>query len=567
MAKALRPSLLLLASISLLLLSCHFRHCCASEDPKISSSDAAAVQVEEDELDEFEDDDSTDELHQHGKQDHEAEEEAEEEEDDDDVDSDQGWGNNEGDGVAIDDKEVVVLTGKNFSEVLLANHFVMVEFYAPWCGHCQALAPEYARASVDLKGEVLLAKVDATLEHQLAQHYEVQGYPTLLFFIDGVPKPYSGHRTGEEIVKWVKRKVGPAVTNILSISDAEVLLDAEGPIAVAYLKDLEGAEAEEFTSAARQDDHVLFYQTNDLKVAQLLPFKKELIAPALVLLKKQSERVSHFDGKFERSAIAEFVFKNKLPLVIFFNRENASLIFESSIKKQVLLFASPDEATSIYPLFEEASKSFKGKVIFVYVDTNDTDLAFPVLQFFGISGEKPTIMGFTAVENGNKYLLEGDLSVDSIKKFGEGSLSDTLKPFLKSDPIPKKNDGDVKIVVGNNFEDIVLDESKDVLLEIYAPWCGHCQALEPIYNKLGKRLRGIESLVIAKMDGTSNEHTRAKADGFPTLLFYPAGKKSFDPVISLLMLIGLPRLCINSLRSMLQFLLLCQKATSRERLM
>ncbi|KAJ7560077.1 hypothetical protein O6H91_04G112500 [Diphasiastrum complanatum] len=463
MAKALRPSLLLLASISLLLLSCHFRHCCASEDPKISSSDAAAVQVEEDELDEFEDDDSTDELHQHGKQDHEAEEEAEEEEDDDDVDSDQGWGNNEGDGVAIDDKEVVVLTGKNFSEVLLANHFVMVEFYAPWCGHCQALAPEYARASVDLKGEVLLAKVDATLEHQLAQHYE-------------------------------------------------------------------GAEAEEFTSAARQDDHVLFYQTNDLKVAQLLPFKKELIAPALVLLKKQSERVSHFDGKFERSAIAEFVFKNKLPLVIFFNRENASLIFESSIKKQVLLFASPDEATSIYPLFEEASKSFKGKVIFVYVDTNDTDLAFPVLQFFGISGEKPTIMGFTAVENGNKYLLEGDLSVDSIKKFGEGSLSDTLKPFLKSDPIPKKNDGDVKIVVGNNFEDIVLDESKDVLLEIYAPWCGHCQALEPIYNKLGKRLRGIESLVIAKMDGTSNEHTRAKADGFPTLLFYPAGKKSFDPI-------------------------------------
>lgn len=46
--------------------------------------------------------------------------------------------------------------------------------------------------------------------------------------------------------------------------------------------------------------------------------------------------------------------------------------------------------------------------------------------------------------------------------------------------------------------------------QIYAPWCGHCQALDPIYNKLGKHLRGVDSLVIAKMDGTTNEHPRAK---------------------------------------------------------
>lgn len=48
------------------------------------------------------------------------------------------------------------------------------------------------------------------------------------------------------------------------------------------------------------------------------------------------------------------------------------------------------------------------------------------------------------------------------------------------------------------------------VIQIYAPWCGHCQALEPTYNKLAKHLRDIESLVIAKMDGTTNEHPRAK---------------------------------------------------------
>ena len=50
------------------------------------------------------------------------------------------------------------------------------------------------------------------------------------------------------------------------------------------------------------------------------------------------------------------------------------------------------------------------------------------------------------------------------------------------------------------------------LNQIYAPWCGHCQSLEPIYNKLAKHLRNIDSLVIAKMDGTTNEHPRAKVN-------------------------------------------------------
>lgn len=96
----------------------------------------------------------------------------------------------------VDDKDVVVLKEGNFSDFVEKNRFVMVEFYAPWCGHCQALAPEYAAAATELKGEeVVLAKVDATEEEELAQKYEVQGFPTVYFFVDGVHKPYSGQRT------------------------------------------------------------------------------------------------------------------------------------------------------------------------------------------------------------------------------------------------------------------------------------------------------------------------------------------------------------------------------------
>jgi protein disulfide-isomerase A1 len=98
-------------------------------------------------------------------------------------------------------------------------------------------------------------------------------------------------------------------------------------------------------------------------------------------------------------------------------------------------------------------------------------------------------------------------------------------------PPIQAEDGGVTVVVGKNFDSVVLDDSKDVLLEVYAPWCGHCKALAPTWEKLAKRFRSVDSVVIAKMDGTANEHEKVNVRGFPTLLFFPAGAKG-SPVSS-----------------------------------
>merc|ERR1719182_899215 len=113
-------------------------------------------------------------------------------------------------------EEVLALTSKVFDSHLAANKHTLVEFYAPWCGHCKKLTPEYEKAAVELKGKVSLAKVDATEEKELASKYNVKGFPTLVWFEDAKETEYDGGRTSEEIVDWVTSMTGPAVIETAS---------------------------------------------------------------------------------------------------------------------------------------------------------------------------------------------------------------------------------------------------------------------------------------------------------------------------------------------------------------
>ena len=90
---------------------------------------------------------------------------------------------------------------------------------------------------------------------------------------------------------------------------------------------------------------------------------------------------------------------------------------------------------------------------------------------------------------------------------------------MKSEPIPAAaKPGEVVTIVGKTVKPIVFDTKKDVLLEIYAPWCGHCKKLEPEYKKLAKKLEKANDIVIAKIDGTANSLPHSLSyTGFPTM--------------------------------------------------
>ncbi|XP_044410328.1 protein disulfide isomerase-like 1-4 [Triticum aestivum] len=200
---------------------------------------------------------------------------------------------------AADEAHVLLLTAANFTAVLAARRHVMVEFYAPWCGHCRALAPHYAAAATHLAEQgvdVALAKVDATEEHELAQAHGVQGYPTLLFFIDGVPRDYAGERTKDAIVAWIGKKLGPAVQNLTTVDEAEKVVTGDDVAVLAYLDHLSGVHSNELAAASRLEDTVSFYQTTSPDLAKLFHIDPEAKRPSVVLLKKEEEKLTVFDN-------------------------------------------------------------------------------------------------------------------------------------------------------------------------------------------------------------------------------------------------------------------------------
>lgn len=104
--------------------------------------------------------------------------------------------------------EVTVLDIDTIDKFIGENEYAVIEFYAPWCGHCKKLFPEYTKASIELKGHepsIKLAKMDLNeaKNKPIASKYGIRGYPTLKIFENGEPKEFKGPRDSKGIVSYL----------------------------------------------------------------------------------------------------------------------------------------------------------------------------------------------------------------------------------------------------------------------------------------------------------------------------------------------------------------------------
>lgn len=139
-------------------------------------------------------------------------------------------------------QDVIELTDSNFDKLVLqSNDMWLVEFYAPWCGHCKNLEPHWAEAATNLKGKVKVGALDATAHPAKASEYNVQGYPTIKFFPPGKKtrssaESYEGGRTSSDIINFALDKLAQNMPapEIKQITSEKTLKEAceEQPLCV-----------------------------------------------------------------------------------------------------------------------------------------------------------------------------------------------------------------------------------------------------------------------------------------------------------------------------------------------
>jgi len=419
-----------------------------------------------------------------------------------------------------EEEDVMVVTTDNWDEAVKDTDTVLVEFYAPWCGHCQSLAPEYAKAAKslkDAKSEIKLGKVDATIETKLAEKYGIQGFPTLKFFKKGKVIEYNGGRTDTEIVSWLNKKTGPPAKIIETKEEIAKFLEPRDIAIVGFFADQESELAKTYLAVADGIDDL------DFAIAPVAAGEAEGVTSDKIVVFKKFD-----DGKVEYSGegdLATFIRSESVALVTEFSDETAPKIFGGEIKNHLLAFVSKkaDDFKALIDAFTASAKSFKGKVLFIYIDTEVADNE-RILEFFGLKKEDaPTLRLINLDGDMTKYVPETPgIKTDDINTFVQAFLDGKLKPYLMSQDVPEDWDKNaVKVLVGKNFAEVALSKEKDVFVEFYAPWCGHCKQLAPIWDKLGEAFKDKTDVVIAKMDSTVNEVEEVKIQSFPTLKWFP----------------------------------------------
>jgi len=434
---------------------------------------------------------------------------------------------------------VITLTTENFDEVVNNADVILVEFYAPWCGHCKRLAPEYEAAAKDLKEHeppIPLAKVDATEEPELATRYGVSGYPTMKLFRRGRAYEYEGGRDHNKIVNYMMQQASPPSVEVKSVKAMRNILRSAEDVTI-------------IGCFSGEDDSALdVYQDAGNKLRSEFEFRHVFDADVMSNLGASAGDIllfhpERFHSKFEqkryklqlsadtdKDALEKFYRAHSVPMVGQRTKDNKDKRYEQ--RPLVVVYYGVDFSFD----YRKATQIVRNKVLAVANDFKDVTFAIAneddftdELKRVGLEDSPEEINVIAYDKEDKRYPMEpseefdGDVLSEFVSEFKAGNI----KPKIKSAPKPKKNKGPVKVVVGDTFDEIVMDDSKDVLIEFYAPWCGHCKKLDPIYKKLGKKFKDNSNIIIAKMDATANDvpSSAFQVSGFPTIYFSPAGKK------------------------------------------
>ena len=285
------------------------------------------------------------------------------------------------------------------------------------------------------------------------------------------PADYSGGRSDKDIIKYLRKQTEPSYVNVNTAAELAAFDDKEGVEVLGIFSSLDSDEAKAFLATAEElrNDYTFGVATNADFATQF-----GVAAPALVLFKSEAGadvNVATADAAQVGSTAAQkaWIQGEAFELVGEIGPENFQKYLDRGLP---LVWAfvdyKPESAAATKDLLAtvgEAAKEFKGRLSVVKLDGHRWA---EHAKHFGLSGALPGIVVEDREANKNFVFPEGDaVTAQALKDHFAGFLAGTLKATTKSQPEPTDNNAPVTVLVGTSFERIVLDDTKDVLVEFY----------------------------------------------------------------------------------------------------
>ncbi|XP_033625097.1 protein disulfide-isomerase A5-like [Asterias rubens] len=459
-----------------------------------------------------------------------------------------------------------IMSGKDLGKLLSKEKKpILVMFYAPWCGHCKKMKPEFAGAATELKKSAVLAGLDVDLptNYEVRNAFNITGFPTILYFEEGQRKyDFGGERDKNGIVEWMKNPQPPKepeqesqwsdeeseVIHLLDDSFDSYIESHESVLVMFYAPWCGHCKKmkPEYTVAAQElkdegKEGVL--AAVDATLAKDLAKRFEIKGfPTLKyfsngefawdLNERTGEKIKEFmqdPSQPPPPPPPEPKWSDEESNVLHLNGDN----FKSVTKKKkhsLVMFYAPwcGHCKKAKPEFSAAAEQLKDEVKVAYVAVDCTEeTSKDMCQSFGVSGY-PTIKYFMYGKDPTQY-NGGREEIDFVR-FMMLLVNPDAAPAIPEPPVVdfwSELDGGENVVQLSDatFDDVIQNE-ESALVMFFAPWCGHCKKMKPAYSEAATVLKeGGSSGVIAAVDATVHKATAAKYDirGYPMLKYFKNG--------------------------------------------